>query len=341
MSELPNDPMPPGLVHTSDATPGIRRRRRGAGFAYRDASGRALTPEERARVTALAVPPAWRKVWISGDGKGHLQATGFDEAGRKQYIYHPDWSVWRSAEKFAGLPLFGRGLARFRARVLRDLAGEAGDLDFSVAAIAALLDQVHLRIGSPTYAATNRSYGATTLLNRHLKLGEGKLHLRYRAKGGKIVEHQLENALLHAALEAIGDLPGKNLFTYLGAGGEPQSVSSQHVNQYLASRTGVPGATAKTFRTWAGTLAAFTVARKAHGHLSVKSMAEAAALRLQNTPAISRSAYIHPSVLDLAALDEKERTDLLSAVRLGGPLRLRRDERRLLGFLDIKSGGAN
>ena len=276
---------------------------------------------------------------ICPDPRGHLQATGVDQAGRKQYLYHPNWSSWRSEEKFAALPLFGRGLARFRAAVLRDLRGEAGDLDFSLAAIAGLLDRVHLRIGSPEYAATNRSYGATTLLNRHLKLGEGSLRLRYRAKGGQMVEHELRDHLIHAALEAIGDLPGRNLFTYLGTAGEPLPVSSHHVNAYVAARTGVAGATAKTFRTWAGSLAAFAVARKAGERLAVKAMAEAAAARLHNTPAISRSSYIHPAILDLAGLPLDERRKILAKARPAGPGRLRLDERRLLGFLDLGSGG--
>ena len=209
-----------------------------------------------------------------------------------------------------------------------------GTLEFSLAAIAVLLDRLHLRVGSSAYAARNRTYGATTLLRRHLKLSDGALRLRYRAKGGKLVEQSLRDRRLHRIFEAIDELPGRNLFTWVGPDGEPHEIGSHHVNAYLAERTGVQGATAKSFRTWAGSLAAFTAARSADGRLSIRAMAEAAAARLHNTPAISRSAYVHPAVLELVTLEAGERRAFLRGLPLAGPSRLRRDERRLLGLLE-------
>ena len=253
---------------------------------------------------------------------------------RKQYRYHPDWSAWRSLAKYDGLVAFGAALARFRSRIERDLAGEAGDLDFSLAAIAVLLDRLHLRVGSAAHTARSRSYGATTLLHRHLTLGDGELRLRFRAKGGRLVDHRLRDRRLHRIFEAIDDLPGRTLFGWVGADGEMNPIGSHQVNAYLAERTGVEGVTAKTFRTWAGTLAAFDAARAAKDRLAVRVMAEAAAARLHNTPAISRSAYIHPAVLELATLNAAERTARLHALRPAGPARLLADERRLLGFLE-------
>ncbi len=267
---------------------------------------------------------------ICPDPSGHLQATGIDVAGRKQYRYHPDWSAWRSLAKYDGLVAFGAALARFRSRIERDLAGEAGDLDFSLAAIAVLLDRLHLRVGSAAHTARSRSYGATTLLHRHLTLGDGELRLRFRAKGGRLVDHRLRDRRLHRIFEAIDDLPGRTLFGWVGADGEMNPIGSHQVNAYLADRTGVQGVTAKTFRTWAGTLAAFDAARAAKHRLAVRVMAEAAAARLHNTPAISRSAYIHPAVLELATLNTAERTARLQALRPAGPARLLADERRLL-----------
>jgi DNA topoisomerase I len=325
---------PPGLVYVSDEMPGIRRVRRGRGFSYLDPSGRPLRdPAERARIAALGVPPAYREVWICPLPAGHLQATGLDVAGRKQYRYHPDWTNWRSRTKYDSLAEFGAALPRFRARIRRDLDREAGERAFALAAVSLLLDRLHLRVGSAGHTAVSRTYGATTLLTRHVKLQSGTVRLRYRAKGGRTVEHRLADRKLHRIFEAIGDLPGRNLFTWIGDDGEPHALGSQHVNDYIAEATGLGTATAKTFRTWAGSVAALTAAHGERGRLTVRVMAEAAAARLHNTPAISRTSYIHPAVLDLATLPPAERLDLLRGLAPVGPGRLRAEERRLLGLL--------
>ena len=326
--------LPSGLVYVSDEMPGIARRRRGGSFIY-------LGPDARAvgAAGAAALRRPRDTAGLAGgldlrDPNGHLQATGLDAAGRKQYRYHPAWSAWRAEAKYAGLAAFGRGLARFRDRVARDLAGEAGDRRVSLAAIAVLLDRLHLRVGSAAYTARNRTFGATTLRTRHLKLEGGVLRLRYRAKGGRMTEHTLRDKKLHRIFEAIHDLPGRNLFTWIDDEGEVHGIGSQHVNLYLAERTGVEGVTAKSFRTWAGTMAAFGAARTTPGRLTVRAMARAAAERLHNTPAIARSAYIHPAVLALAELDPEARRQRLAALRPAGPSRLRAEERRLIGLLE-------
>jgi len=325
---------PPGLVYVSDAEPGITRRARGRGFSFHDPSGRPIGPgAERERILRLGVPPAYRQVWICPLANGHLQATGLDALGRKQYRYHADWSAWRSATKYEQLAAFGVALPRLRARIRRDLEGSAGDLGFTLAALAMLIDRLNLRVGNASYTETSRTYGATTLLKRHLSLTDGALRLRFRAKGGKRVEHTLRDKRLSRILQEIHDLPGRRLFSYANAEGEIAAVSSAQLNAYLADATGVPGATAKTFRTWGGTLAAFALARSAKGTVTMKALAEAAAERLGNTPAICRGSYIHPRVLKLSALSGEERRDLLAAIRPDGPRRLSAAERHLIGLL--------
>ncbi len=334
-SETPKEAMPEGLVYVTDAMPGIRRRRRGKGFTYLDPEGRILSdPAERERCRRLAVPPAYRDVWICPLANGHLQATGFDDSGRKQYRYHPDWQAWRTQVKYDQLAAFGAALPRLRQRVERDLGHEAGDLAFSLAALTMLLDHTHMRVGNTAYAARNGTFGATTLLHRHLSLEGGIVRLRYRAKGGRKVSMTLRDRRLHRILQEVHDLPGRNLFTWIDDAGEVHPVCSHHVNAYIAEATGVEGATGKTFRTWAGTLTAFTTAWTAgEGQLTIRDLTHAAAAELANTPAICRSAYIHPRVLELASLKPPERVARLAAIRVRGPHALRANERRLLGFL--------
>jgi DNA topoisomerase I len=328
--------VPAGLVYVTDALPGIRRRRSGKGFRYLDPDGRTLRDAaERERINKLAIPPAYRDVWICPLPNGHLQATGLDDRGRKQYRYHPDWQAWRAEVKYSQLAAFGMALPKLRRRVARDLQQcDAGDLGFSLAALATLLDHTHIRVGNPEYTAANGTFGATTLQRRHLSLRDGTVKLRYKAKGGKQVTQTLRDRRLHRILHEVSDLPGRNLFTYLDEDGEPHSVCSHHVNGYIAEATGVPGATGKTFRTWAGTLTAFTKAREAaEAKVTIRDLCQAAAAELMNTPAICRSSYIHPRVLDLATLKPHERVERLEAITPIGPRELRADERRLLGLL--------
>jgi DNA topoisomerase-1 len=324
-----------GLVYVSDTEPGIRRRRKGKGFSYTLPDGKTLADEiQRARIRALGLPPAYDNVWICIDENGHLQATGFDVRGRKQYRYHKDWQSFRSTGKFHQLIEFGNALPKIRRTVLRHLDTGAEDVNGVLAALTILLDEAHLRVGNQAYVKENDTYGATTLLKRHLKMVDGRIELKFRAKGGKRVQRSLKHPRLQKILEEIADLPGRQLFVWKDETGALRPIDSGRLNAYLAEISGI-AISAKTFRTWAGSLAAFGAARSAVSEgrrPTVKEMSEAAADALHNTPAISRSSYIHPAIIALSAKDE--------TLEEGGsePLRgLRADENRMLDFLTRRS----
>ena len=290
---------PASLKYYPDSAPGISRRRCGKGFSYISPEGRCIKDQqERDRLAALAVPPAYEKVWITPIENGHLLATGFDAKGRKQYRYHPLWSEAQAQEKYASLLEFGETLPRLRRRVRRDLKSELGAREFALAAAVAMIDRLSLRVGNQIYAKTNSTYGTLTLKRRHLRLCDGKLQASFMAKGGKRVRRQIANRTLMRALQKIRDLPGAELLTWLDDDGNPRSLTSSALNDYIAEATGAEGFSAKTFRTWAGTLAAFEVALE-QDKPTIKAMAEAASQRLHNTPTIARSSYIHPEVIDL------------------------------------------
>ncbi|MCA0939040.1 DNA topoisomerase IB [Yangia mangrovi] len=291
----------PDLIYYPDSQPGILRRRCGRGFSYIAPDGTRIdAAEERARIRALAVPPAYEQVWICPRANGHLQATGRDARDRKQYRYHPDWTAFRSERKYGHLAEFGAALPGLRRSILTQLrARDPGDREFALAATLALLDRAGLRVGNADYALENGSYGATTLRGTHLRLDGGTLHLRFPGKGGKRIHKQLKDRTLQRALTTLGDLPGKELIAWLDEDGQPHGLRSDEVNRWLAERTGNPALTAKTFRTWNGSVAALEAARTAE-KVSIKAMAEAAAERLANTPTVARSSYIHPAVIALA-----------------------------------------
>ena len=325
-----------GLTYYPDSRPGILRRRCGKGFGYVDAGGNRVTdPEVRARISALAVPPAWEKVWISPRPDGHLQATGLDQRGRKQYRYHQDWTEFRAKLKFDQLPGFGRTLPRIRRRIERDLQADPGDQRFALAALVALIDRLGLRVGNRGYLDENGSYGATTLKRRHLRLDHDRIVLRYRAKGGQRVQQTLKSPKLHRVLSEIDDLPGADLFTWLDADGHPHPLRSEQVNEYLGEISGDGACTAKTFRTWLGTLHAFRTAGDCgEARLTVKAMALAAAGRLGNTPTIARNSYIHPAVIGLAELDAAQRLERIAAARQCRVAGLSTGEAALCAFLE-------
>lgn len=323
---------PADLVYYPDDRPGIRRERRGRGFSYIAPDGtRIARGPERARIEALAVPPAYEDVWICPLPEGHLQATGYDARARKQYRYHPEWRDWRERVKYDDLLAFGAALPAIRRRIRRDLGQEAGEKDFAVAAVLALVDRLAIRVGHPDYAAENRSYGATTLTGRHLRLKDGTFHLSYRSKGGARVRTRLRDRGLARVLHRLHDLPGRTLVSWLDDRGEAHGVTSTHVNRVLSDIAGRPGITAKTFRTWAGSAAALEAALAAEAP-TIKAMAEAAAERLHNTPAIARQSYIHPAVIALAEATPAERAALVEDLppREG----LRKAERALLRLLE-------
>ena len=322
----------PDLVYFPDDRPGITRRRCGRGFSYTAPDGTRIDDRtERARIAALAVPPAYEGVWISPRADGHLQATGRDARSRKQYRYHPDWTAFRAREKFAGLAAFGEALPGLRRRILDDLrSSEAGEREFAIAAVLALLDRAGLRIGNAGYARENRTYGATTLRRTHMTLDGDRLRLSFPAKGGRRVREELRDRTLNRVLTRLDDLPGRDLVSWVDDDGTPHSVRSDEVNAFLAERTGNADLTAKTFRTWNGSVAALEAAA-APGRVSIRAMAEAAAARLHNTPAIARTSYIHPEVIALADLSEADRLHRIATPE--EPRGLRRSEAQLLGLL--------
>lgn len=323
---------PSGLVYYPDTRPGIVRERRGRGFSYVAPDGtRIARGAERKRIEALAVPPAYEKVWICPKPHGHLQATGLDARERKQYRYHPDWTAFRSELKFAALGEFGRLLPGIRRRVSRDLNLDAGEQAFAVAAVVAMMDRLSIRIGNPEYADENGTYGATTLKSKHMKLDDHDLHLDYLGKGGKQVRRKVDNRKLMETLQKLHDLPGADLVTWIDEQGAPRSVSSDQVNAWLQEATGKDGLTAKTFRTWSGSVAALEAAARAD-KVTIKGMAEAAAERLANTPTIARTSYIHPAVI---ALSEDPGALPETGEEVAG---LRMSERRLLKLLSDWKG---
>ena len=316
----------PDLIYYPDDRPGISRRRAGRGWSYRAPDGTTIDDAaERRRLDGLAVPPAYERVWISPERRGHLQATGYDDRARKQYRYHPDWSEWRSARKYAELPAFGAALPALRRRIARGLSGEAGERDFAVAAVLRLIDHTSIRVGSEAYRAQNGTEGATTLRARNLRLTGGQVRLDFTAKGGKRVRRQVSDRTLARALHALADLPGSPVFEWFD-GGERRVVHAEHVNDWLREASGLEHASAKTFRTWNGSTAALEAAQRAGEGVTLKAIAEAAAATLHNTPAIAKASYVHPAVLDLARtwrpIDVPE-----------GPGGLRQGERALLGLI--------
>ena len=318
----------PDLVYYPDTRPGIRRRRAGRGFCYYSPDGELIRdPEERARLASLAVPPAYEDVWICPLPHGHLQATGIDARGRKQYRYHPGWTEFRAELKYGDLADFGRMLPRIRRRIARDLSGEPGERDFAVAAIIAMIDRLSVRVGHADYAEENGTYGATTLRHDHLKLTRKGISLRYPGKGGREVLRQVRDTRLGRVLHDLDGLKGATLVSWIDMQGRTREVTAEDVNAYLAEVTQTDRFTAKTFRTWNGSVAALEAVTPGE-RPKIKALAEAAAERLANTPTIARNSYIHPEVIRLTEEPEKYPTEL---PEIAG---LRRDERRLLALLE-------
>lgn len=320
--------VPANLVYYPDSRPGITRARHGRGFTYRAPDGTTIARgAERRRLEAMAIPPAYENVWMTPKDNGHLLATGYDARERKQYRYHPEWAEARSETKYSELADFGRCLPAIRRRVARDLDEEPGDREFALAATLALIDKLALRVGSPSYAKENGSYGAVTLTRRHVRLCQGEMRMSFTAKGGKKVRRRITDKRLMKALTQARDLPGAELITWVDDDGAARGVSSQALNGYLCDAAGRDGVTAKVFRTWAGTLAAFRLVQSGEG-TTIKALSEAAAERLQNTPTIARSSYIHPAVIDLAGVENPK---LPKPERLPG---LVAGEGALLAFID-------
>jgi DNA topoisomerase-1 len=292
-----------GLRHSTDASPGIRRRRAGRGFSYRDARGRPVRDRETlARIKSLAIPPAWSEVWICSDPNGHLQATGRDARRRKVYRYHPRYRRRREAAKFERLVAFATALPRIRRRVAADLARPGLPREKVLAAVVRLLELTLIRVGNHEYARLNRSFGLTTLRDRHAKVRGGAIRFRFRGKSGRLHEVGLRDRRLAAVIRRCRDLPGQELFQYVDEDDNVAGVRSDDVNEYL--REIADGVTAKDFRTWAGTVLAYRALRALDSPVTdseakrnvVAAIRETADL-LGNTPAVCRQAYVHPAVV--------------------------------------------
>ncbi|HJV61721.1 MAG TPA: DNA topoisomerase IB [Albitalea sp.] len=299
------------MVYVTDAMPGIRRLRRGGRFAYRLPDGRPLRDaREIARIQRLAIPPAYTDVWICPLPDGHLQATGRDARGRKQYRYHPDWRLARDADKFARMLEFGRVLPRIRRRVHRDLAQPAGARPGRASVLAALvrlLDTTLVRIGNDEYARTNKSYGLTTLRNRHADVRGDTLRLRFKGKHGIVHDVSLDDPRIARLVRRCQAMPGQELFEYEDADGTIRGVGSADVNEYLREAGGADF-TAKDFRTWHATVHALQLCLEpcdqGGARRSAKEVLTEVAGRLGNTVAVCRKSYVHPKVLALALGDE-------------------------------------
>jgi DNA topoisomerase-1 len=284
---------------------GIRRLRSGSGFHYRLAHGSSRVPARTlARIRALAIPPAWTDVWICPDEDGHVQATGRDARGRKQYRYHPRWREVRDEAKFDDMLAFARALPRLRRRISRDLADTRLTKDKVVATILRIMELTAIRVGNDEYAAQNNTFGLTTLLDRHARVSGGTVSFSFRAKGSKPYRASLRDARLAAIVKRCRDLPGQRLFQYSDESGEYRAVTSTDVNDYLRGVTG-EAFTAKTFRTWEATLLAavlFATETRAGasgvGKRRVQGVIEQVAAQLGNTATVCRKSYVHPLVVE-------------------------------------------
>ena len=295
-----------GLVHVGDDAPGIRRVRCGKGFAYRLGGKAVRDAATLARIRALAIPPAWTDVWICADACGHLQATGRDARGRKQYRYHPDWVRHRGAGKFDRVVAFGEALPALRRSLRRDLGLPGHPRGKVLALVVAVMDETLLRIGNDTYMRSNRSYGLTTLRNRHVDfLAGGRARIAFRGKAGQPQEAVLDDTRLVRLVRRCRELPGQALFQYRDDDGAVLPVQSTQVNDYLREAMG-EAFTAKDFRTWGGTVAAIRrlvalgqaeASQRGQAAQQMEVVREVAAA-LGNTPAVCRSAYIDPCVFE-------------------------------------------
>jgi len=294
---------PAGLHHVSDDEPGLRRQRCGGGFSYRHADGRLVRDRVTLeRIRRLGIPPAYADVWICPDPLGHIQATGRDARGRKQYLYHPWWREARDGAKFARMAAFGRALPKIRARTEADAARPGLTHAKVVAVVVQLLERTLIRVGNDEYARSNKSFGLTTLRNQHVTVDGTAILFDFRGKSGVKHQMRLRDRRLARVLRACQDLPGQRLFQYRDADGALRPIGSHDVNAYLREAAG-EHFTAKDFRTWAATLAAIEhladapqPASKAAAKRAVAECVKATAGRLGNTPAVCRAAYIHPEV---------------------------------------------
>lgn len=319
------------IVYCDDSQPGITRKKVRHGWGYWDADGKSITDrDEIDRLNGVGLPPAYRDAWYCPKANGHIQAVGWDDKGRKQYRYHPDFRAKQEGEKYERCSVFGLALPKLRARVDADMRKRGHSKERTVAAIVKLLDIGHLRVGNESYAKANKSFGATTLRNRHARISGGTIKLQYRAKSGKMRELAITDRSLAHFVKQCQDLPGQQLFQYVDAAGETHPVTSSDVNDYIREATGCDF-TAKHFRTWGASVIAFETLADADHDIGLKTMLEPVTEALGNTPAIARKSYVHPALVDLTKQGQaafRAKLALPRATRY-----LDRYERGLIAFL--------
>jgi DNA topoisomerase I len=320
-----------GLVYSASLEGGITRKPGKSGFRYYDGGGnRIRDPRELARIASLAIPPAYTDVVISANPNSHLQATGVDARGRRQYRYHADWSAERGKAKFEKLPLFADSLPNVRERVDRDLGARKPSFEKALATVVHLMDNLYIRVGNQSYAAQNGSFGLTTLRNRHVKIEGSKVHFRFTGKSGKEWKVSHADRRLAGAIKRIQELPGQNLFQYLDDDHRPHQLTSQDVNDYIKDATG-GDFTSRQFRTWGATrMAAFSLAAlevapsKTERTRQLNAVIDSVAAKLVNTRSVCRASYIHPKVFE-----DFQAGTLCNLVKLG-----RTRSARLLDWMD-------
>ena len=283
-----------GLLYTSDTRPGIERRKTGKHFTYRFKGETVRDPKTLERIKKLVIPPAWTEVWISPNPRGHVQATGRDARGRKQYKYHEKWREVRDETKYTRIIGFAETLPAIRARVEKEMKLPGLPRETVLATVVRLLETTLIRVGNEDYVKANQSYGLTTLRNKHLKVEGTKLHFAFKGKSGKKFQVSLQDRRLASIVKKCQDLPGQELFEYLEEDGSRKPIQSTDVNDYLREITG-QDYTAKDFRTWHGTVLAVCALRElGNAVAAVKRVSES----LNNTPAVCKKCYIHPAVLE-------------------------------------------
>lgn len=321
------------LCYINDTSTGITRRKMRHGWGYFDADGSRITDrDEIDRLNAIGLPPAYERCWFCPDPNGHLQAVGYDAKGRKQYRYHNEFRARQEAEKYESCADFGRALPAIRKAVDCDLDGRKPTKRTAVAAVVRLLDEGHVRVGNMAYTKENKSFGATTLRDRHAQFRGTTVSFKYRGKHGKPQSVLIDDKRLARVTKACQDLPGQHLFQYIDAAGERHPVTSGDVNDYIREASG-GDFTAKNFRTFAASVIAYrTIVEAGPKGLKIKQMLEPVAEALGNTPAISRKSYVHPALIALAkagGLKGEAPVQLPRATKW-----LAASERGLIAFLD-------
>ncbi len=322
------------IVYVDDQESGITRRKVRHGWGYWDSNGKRITDrDEIDRLNAIGLPPAYTDAWFCPDPRGHIQATGWDDKGRKQYRYHTGFREAQEAAKYDRCASFGEHLPKLRARVERDLKLRGLCKDKAVAAVVRLLDLGTIRVGNEAYAQENKSFGATTLRKRHVKVKGSTLKLQFKAKSGKLRVMTITDGSLSRFVKRCQDLPGQHLFRWIDDAGEAHPVTSTDVNAWIREAMD-EDFTAKHFRTWGASVIAFEALATAEGTLGIKAMLEPVTEALGNTPAIARKSYVHPALIALAK-DREAQAAFREALHLPRASRyLNRYERGLIAFLE-------